>query len=173
MVYNTNQIRVINVNGGISMSNVLINNEINLTCPDSFKEMGEAELTRYFSSPANRWGAYDADRHIVLSVSWTKAGFKHLITDAESMLISVEGRLRRSLVNYQRVQSYSYKIGKAKASCIRFEYRVNDAARIHVGDLIVFKHKKNFYAVHFITRQANAIETRPELESILKSLSLS
>ena len=55
------------------MNTVKINNEINLTFPDGFNEMGEEELTRYFSSPNNRWGAYNADEHIILSVGWKKA----------------------------------------------------------------------------------------------------
>ena len=152
--------------------NVKINNEINLTYPDSFKEMGEAELARYFSSAADRWGVFDADRHIILSVGWTKAGFKRLLTDAESMLIEIEGRLSRSLVNYQRITSYKYKIAGKKAEAIRFEYRVKDAALVHIADLVVFKHNKKFYAVHFITRQSSAVAGRLEFRQMLNSITL-
>ena len=154
------------------MNTVKINNEINLTYPDGFKEMGEAELARYFGSAENRWGVYDADRHIVLSVGWTKVGFKNLLTDAESILIGIEARLRRTLVNYQRVTSYKYKIAGKKAQGIRFEYRVNDAALVQVADLVVFKHNKKFYAVHFITRQSSAIAGRLEFQQALNSVTL-
>ena len=154
------------------MNAVKINNEINLTYPDGFKEMGEAELTRYFTTPENRWGVYDADRHIILSVGWSKAGFKRLLTDAESMLIETEGRLQRSLVNYQRVTSYQYKIASKKAYGIRFEYRVNDAALVQIADLVMFKHNKKFYALHFITRQSSAVAGRLEFQQMLDSITL-
>ena len=154
------------------MNNTKINNEINLTYPDSFKEMGEAELIRYFSSAQNRWGVYDADRHIILSVGWTKGGFRDALTDAESVLIGIETRLRRSLVNYQRVASYQYKVASKKARAIRFEYRVNDAALVQVADFVVFKYNKKFYVIQYITRLTNAAEVRPEFEEVLKSVTL-
>ena len=87
------------------MNNASINNEINLAYPDGFQVMGEEELTRYFSNPADRWGAYDANQHIILSVSWAKAGF--MKSDPEMHLYDIEARLRKTLVNYQKIQSYS------------------------------------------------------------------
>ena len=151
------------------MNNVKINNTINLTYPDGFKEMGEEELTRYFSSPENRWGVYNADEHIILSVSWTKAGF---LTDAEMMLIDIEARLSRRLLNYQKISSFKTKVASKKAHGIRFEYRVNDAKIVQVSDMIVFKFKNQFYAVHYITRKANAAPSRLMLEEVLKSVSV-
>ena len=155
------------------MINVRINNELNLTYPDSFQEMGPEELTKYFSTPDNRWGAYDADQHIILSVSWTKAGFFSFLSDAESMMIGIESRMRRSLLNYQRVGAFPIKlIAKKKAYGIRFEYRVNDKKLVQVGDLIVFKHKGKLYAIHYITRKSNAASSRPAFEEVLKSITI-
>ncbi|MBQ3264455.1 MAG: hypothetical protein IJH07_01630 [Ruminococcus sp.] len=155
------------------MSNVMINNEIGITFADSFSEMSEQELTRYFGSPADRWGAYDAERHIILSVGWKKAGF--LQSDPEMHLFELQSRLRRSLLNFQQITTYKTKIASAKkdnASGVRFEYRVKDSVRVHVVDLIVFKHKKNFYAVYFVSRKANAAAVRTDLQQILQSVTL-
>lgn len=157
----------------MSMSNVKINNEVELTYPDGFREMREEELTRYFSSSANRWGVYHEDQHLILSVSWTKAGFKRMFTDAESFLFEVEARMCRNLLNYQRIGSYKTKIAKKKAWGVRFEYRVNDARLVQVADLFVFKYKKKFYAIHFISRKSNAAESRAGFETVMKSLKLS
>ena len=154
------------------MNTASINNELNLTYPDGYKEMSEEELARYFSSPANRWGAYNADEHIILSVSWTKAGFFSFMSDAESVLIGAEGRMRRNLLNYQRISSFKTTVASKKARGIRFEYRVNDARLVQVGDLIVFKQKNKYYAVHFITRKLNAGSSRKAFEEILKSISV-
>lgn len=151
------------------MNKVKVNNVINLTYPDGFKEMGDEDLTKYFRSSENRWGVYNADEHIILSVSWTKAG---LLTDAEMMLIDIESRLCRNLLNYQRISSFKTKVANKKAYGIRFEYRVNDARIVQVADMVVFKFKNQFYAVHYITRKANAASSRLALEEVLKSVSV-
>ena len=86
----------------------------------------------------------------------------------------VEGRLKRQLLNYQRATSYKTKIASKKnnAHAIRFEYRVNNSVNIHVGDLVVFKHKKKVYYIYYITRQPKAIELLPAFEEVLKSITL-
>ena len=155
----------------MSMKSAKINNEISLNYPDAFTEMNPEELTRYFSAPDNRWGAYDADRHIILSVSWTKAKF--LQSDPEMRMIDVESRMRRNLLNYQRIAEFRPKIGGKKAYGIRFEYRVKDKKLVQVGDLMMFKHKKSFYAVHYITRKYTAAADRADFEEILNSVTVS
>jgi len=151
------------------MTTVKINNEINLNYPDGFKEMGEEELTRYFGTPKDRWGVFNAADHIILSVSWSKAGF---MSDTDTALFEITARLRRRLVNYQQITAYDIKIGKTKARGVRFEYRVNDTARVHVGDLVVFKNKGKYYAVYYITRKHNAAISRPAFKETLDSITV-
>ena len=152
------------------MNNVKINNELNLAYPESFNEMGEEELSRYFGSPDNRWGAYDAERHIILSVAWAKRGFFGMLTDTESFLYGLESRMRRNLVNYQQICRIKTKLGKIQAHGVRFEYRVNDACRVHVADLVAFRYKKRYYAIYFVSRKTNAASSRLEFSEILKSV---
>ena len=152
------------------MNTVKINNEIGLTYPESFGEMNEEMLTKYFGSTNNRWGAYDADKHVILSVSWQKAGFLSFITDAESVTDGAEARLRRSLLNYQRVTSFKMKVAGKKAYGIRFEYRVNERKLVQVADLITFKHKKNFYSIYYVTRKINAGAERLVFQEIINSV---
>ena len=154
------------------MNTARINNELNLTYPDGFSEMGEEELIKYFSTPENRWGVYNAAEHIILSVSWTKAGFFSFLADAESVLIGIEGRMRKNLLNYQRVTDYKMPIAKNKAYGIRFEYRVNDARLVQVGDIITFKVKNKFYVIHYITRKENAGSAREAFKATLDSISI-
>ena len=154
------------------MKSVTINNEMSLSYPDEFVEMGGEELIKYFGSPENRWGAYDEDNHIMLSVYWKKAGFFGFLTDAESYLFGAEARLRRNLLNYQRLGSFKTKIAKKKGYGIRFEYRVNDARLVQIGDIFAFKNKGKFYAVYYITRKSNAAESRPAFEEVLNSITV-
>lgn len=154
------------------MNNIQINNEVSLVYPDGFELMNEEELIRYFSTPADRWGVYNAADHILLSVSWKKAGFWKLFSDAETHLIELESGLRRSLLNYQRITEYKMKIGKQKAYCIRFEYRVKDAALVQVCDVVAFKYKKKYYSIYYVTRKVNATANLPAFQEILKSITL-
>ena len=154
------------------MNTMQINNELNITYPDGFETMGEEELIRYFRTPADRWGVYNADEHIILSVSWKKAGFKYLFTDAESYMIEVESVLHRTLLNYQRVTDYKMKIGKKKAYAIRFEYRVKDAALVQLCDLVVLKYKKHFYSIYYVTRKKGSSTKLPTFEEVLNSITL-
>lgn len=152
------------------MNNVKINNEINLTYPDGFNEMGEEELKKYFGTPNNRWGVHDAPNHVILSVCWTKKGFFSFFADPESFLIGAESRLHKRLLNYQRIGQFKTKIASKKAQGIRFEYRVNDSVVVQVCDLYAFKHKNKIYAVYYILRKNDAIEKLPGFEEILKSI---
>ena len=156
------------------MLSVNINGQINLTYPEGFNEMGEEELIRYFSSPDNRWGVYEPDKHVIISVSWKKAGFFSFMSDAESIIIGAESRMRRNLLNYQRTKAGKMKLcgKKIKAYGITFEYRVNDKKIVQVGDLVVFKYKKFIYAIHYIGRKANEEENRPVFDELIKSLTV-
>ena len=154
------------------MNTAKINNELTLTYPDGFGAMDDEALTKYFRSPQNRWGVYNEAEHIILSVSWTKAGFLSFLTDAESVIIGAEGRMQKNLLNYQRVSSYKMEIAKNKAYGIRFEYRVNDARIVQVGDLIAFKLKNKFYIIHYITRKENAGSAREAFKATLDSISI-
>lgn len=154
------------------MFTVRINNEINLTYPDDFDVMSEEALVKYFSTAQNRWGVYNEAKHILLSVSWTKAGGIGKPSDPETMLTTVEARMCRNLLNYQKVGSFKTKIGGQKAQGIRFMYRVNDKRLVQVADLFVFKYKKNLYAVHYITRQLSAADDRLILQEVLNSLTV-
>ena len=151
------------------MNKVTINNEIELTYPDSFKEMNEAELTKYFSSPENRWGIFEPDSRILFSIGWAKAG---AFADAEAMLDKMETRMRSSLLNYQRINVFDTKLGSKKARGLRFEYRVNDAAIVHIAEIIAFKHKKKLYATHFVTRKVQVGANNLVYKEIIDSINV-
>lgn len=154
------------------MINAKINNEINLTYPEGYNEMNEAELSRYFGTPDNRWGVFDPGRHIIISVGWNKPGFRNSMGDAESYLLKMTSHMRRALLNYQVVNEYEIMIASKNAKGVRFEYRVNDSVDVHSADLVVFKYKKKFYAVQFAARKSKVDECRREFLDLLRSISL-
>lgn len=156
------------------MLNALVNGQINLTYPDSFAEMSEEELIRFFGKPDNRWGVFDADRHAMISVSWKKSGIFGFMTDAESIIIGAESRMSRSLLNYQRSKAGKMKLcgKKIKAYGITFEYRVKDKAIVQMGDLVAFKYKKFIYSIYFVGRKVNDADNRPIFEEMINSMTV-
>lgn len=154
------------------MNTAAINQELTLSYPDSFALMSEEELQRYFSSAQNRWGAYDAERHMILSVSWTKAGFLSFLSDAETMLIGVEARFKRNLINYRRLAASKTKIAGKKGYAIRFEYRANEANIYHISEIRAIKYKKKYYAIQYIGRRITDDACRPDYEEAVKSIVL-
>ena len=156
------------------MNTAKINNAVNLTYPESYQEMGEEELQRYFKTAQNRWGVYDVDRHVILTVSWKKAGFLSFMTDAESLLIGIEARNKRNLINYRRKDAFKTKIASKKKKNgygIRFEYRVNDANIYQVSDLRAVKFKGYFYCFQYIGRRITDEECHPDFEAMMESVS--
>lgn len=154
------------------MKQATVNNELTLTYPDSYEEMSEEELVRYFKSAQNRWGVYDAERHVILTVSWSKAGFFSFMSDAESMLIGVEASLKRNLINYRRKEAFKTKIAKQKGYGIRFEYRVNNANIYQIGDLRAIKYKGKYYALQYIGRRITDEECHPDFDQLVESVIL-
>lgn len=154
------------------MSQVTVNNAINLTYPDSYHEMTEEELQRYFSTAENRWGVYDEERHVVLSVFWSKAGFFSFMSDAESFLIPIEARYKRKLINYRRKDASKIKIAKKKGYGFSFEYRVNNANMYQIGELRAIKHKGRYYVFQYIGRRITDDECRADYNAMVESVTL-
>lgn len=154
------------------MNTAKINNEVNLTYPESYQIMGEEELQRYFGKAENRWGVYDAERHVILSVSWSKAGFKTLFSDAETMLIGVEAKFKRSLINYRRTDARKTKIARKKGYAIRFQYRANNTNMYYLSDLRAVKCKGKYYAFQYICRRINDEECHPDFDAMMESVTI-
>lgn len=153
------------------MKQVTVNNALSLSYPESYRDMTEDELKHYFGTAENRWGVHDDERHAILTVSWRKAGILSFLTDAESMLIGVEARYKRNLINYRRLTSFKTKIGKAKGHGIRFEYRVNNANIYQNSELRAIKCKGRFYAFQYIGRRISDDQTHPDFDQMMESVS--
>ena len=157
------------------MNTVKVNNELALTYPDGFQEMGEEELQRYFSSAKDRWGVFDAERHVILTVTWKKAGIFGFLTDPESVIVGAEARMKRNLINYRRLSGGKTKIASKKkknAYGIRFEYRVNNANIYQTGDLRTFKVKGRFYSIQYLARRINDEEYHPIFDELIATIAV-
>lgn len=154
------------------MKQATVNQVIHLSYPDSFQDMTAEELRRYFGTEQNRWGVYDAERHAILSVNWSKAGFFSFLTDPESKMISVEAKYKRSLINYRSLASAKTKIAKQKGYGLRFEYRANNSNMYQIGEIRMIKYKGNFYSFQYVARRITDESCHPDFVKLLESVSL-
>ena len=157
---------------GDTMKSAKINNELMLSYDEGFSEMSADELKKYFSSVENRWGIFDKDNHILISVSWTNPGFINYLTDSKAV---VRGALRcskSSLINFRIINKQTLTVDSKKAYCVAFEYKANDADINMYAELLAFRQKNKFYAIHYLSRREFSADNRKLFDSVIKSIKI-
>lgn len=154
------------------MKQATINSELSICYTDNFHEMTTDELTRFFGSPACRWGVFDEQQHAVVSVTWTKAGFLNLLTDAKSVVGGAEIRMKRNLQNYRREASVSMEIADIRAKGIRFSYTADNSDTVQRGEMIGFRMKNKFCVIQFLSRSEGYDESHRQYEDMLQSVAV-
>ena len=153
------------------MPSMTINNELRMSYPDGFCEMSADDLLRFFSSAQNRQGIYDGDRHILLSVAWTKPGVLNYLTDVRTILMRAELGMKRAISSYRQTEMFKTEIAGKKGQGIRFAFTAQDTELPQIGELTVFRAGNKFYAVTFVAREAGIEESRAVLREITQSFS--
>ena len=63
------------------MTNDIINNELEISWPEGFHRMNEAELRKAFKdNNPNRWGIMDEERHMMITVLWNRTNMLSAMT---------------------------------------------------------------------------------------------
>lgn len=150
----------------------LVLNELSCSYPERYRPMSAEELSRYFSCADNRAGIHDGERHAAVSVSFAKAGWLYALTDAASVLKGAQKSMKRNLKNYRELETRSLTVAGQKASAVRFEYTANDKQIEQCGELVVFRYKKKFYSVYYITWKEFNEQNQPTFYEMLESMSL-
>lgn len=155
------------------METALLNNELNLSYPDGFHVMSREELSGFnYYSEAPGWCINDADRHIMISVSWKKIpGIFARMLKIKDVAKSMEGQMAQVMKAYDyRLDDFiSRSPGGKEAEGFRYQYKVqdNDMTGMSFG----VKNKNTFYYIHIYYRSALKEESVPVIEEILKSAS--
>ena len=112
------------------METALLNNELKLTCPEGFREMSKEELSGYnFYSEAPGWCVNDADRHIMVSVSWKQVpGLFAKMLKVKDVAKSMEGQMAQAMkaFQYKLVEFTARTPGGKEAEGFRYDYTVQD-----------------------------------------------
>ena len=91
-------------------------------------------------------GIRSNERHVIVSVSYTKPKIINYLTDAKSVLSSAERNMKRNLKNYRCIEKRQFDVASKKAYSVRFECTATDSPVEQCGELIVFRVKQKFYS---------------------------
>ena len=138
------------------MPDSTINNELRCSFADGFHVMDESELKRFFASIDKRWGIYDENRHMIISVSWTKPGLQNLMTNPKSVLNGTDAAMKQRLKEYKNTGSYELTIKEEKADGIRFEYKASNKDIMQYGEYVAFRRNKKFYIPNMLCHKEDA-----------------
>ena len=156
------------------MKKLTVNEELTLTCPDSFREMTREELdTAFADTNRNRAGIRDGERHVILVVQWHRANvLLAALTDPSTALRGTEFRLRRLLKDheYRRTGTRSRQIAGRNAKSFRYEYRVQGV--MQEGEVYLLKKKTSVYMIYTYSRMPVTEEARRVIGEMLNSVTL-
>lgn len=154
------------------MTPITINDELCLCYPQGFHELDEKETQRFFTTSQNRKSIYDENRHILISIAWTKPGFLNYLTDAKTILYRAESGTKRGLPDYRRTDLSQSRIGGKKAQLVRYEFTALDSEVEQCGEMAVFRAGNKFYALTFVARKDGIRENRAVYDEIVQSITL-
>lgn len=154
------------------MTSIMINEELSLRYPEGFHVMDEEETQRFFTTTENRKSIYDDNRHILISVAWTKPGVLNYLTDAKTILHQAESGMKKGLQDYRRVDSCQSRIDGKQARGVCYEFTAHGSDIDQCGELAVFRAGNKFYALTFVARKDGIEESRAVFREIVQSITL-
>ena len=140
------------------MSRETINGAVEVEVPDGFYVMSAEELRQvYQSDDPNRWGIWDKERHIMMTVIWKAySGLAGLfLSDLKAVCKKNEQLSSKGYAGhgYRCDGFFSLSVDGQPAEGYRFSYRVEDVEQS--AETILFRHGKTIYSVTFVGRAEN------------------
>ena len=139
--------------------------ELKFLYPEYFHMMSIEEIDRYFCDHTNRIGIRSNERHVIVSVSYTKPKIINYLTDAKSVLSAAQWSMKHNLKNYR-----CFDVASKKAYSIRFEYTATDSPVEQCGELIVFRVNQKFYSIYYVSLKSLDQENYRDFQAVLNSM---
>ena len=112
------------------MGKIQLNNELNFSYPDAFKVLTEEDLKKYqFFEEAPGFCISDAQRHIMISISWRQANpFVAMLAGTADIARNMEAKIRKPMSRYgYKLEGFmNRQIGGKSADGYRYTYSVQD-----------------------------------------------
>ena len=150
------------------MGRTQLNKELNLSYPDEFKVLSGEDLKQYkFFEEAPGFCINDAERHIMISISWRQANpFVAMLAGTADIARNMEAKIRKpmSKYGYHLEEFMTRQIGGKAADGYRYTYRVQGIGM--VGETLSVKSGSNFYYIHSYFREELREESLKVLDEI-------
>lgn len=153
------------------MSEINLNNELTMSCPEGFHILGDAEKRNMQMLKEGEWtGISDPERHILVSCGWEKPGFASVILKARDIADVSEKRARKALtpMDYRLECRNERMIAGEEACSFRYVYTVQDIPMC--GETYALRLGKLIYYFNFYCRQALRDDSLPVWQDLLDSV---
>lgn len=137
-------------------------NLIHLEVPEDFAELSEEESKKFFTGNLSRISFRNKEKHILLSLSQSKASFLYRLCGVKTALNGALNSMAKSLKDYEALGEQESVIFDQKALTAAFCFTAKDADVKQYGELSVFKIKNVFYAIYCVS----VFEGREEAKEI-------
>ncbi|MBR6349161.1 MAG: hypothetical protein IKR67_01310 [Lachnospiraceae bacterium] len=151
---------------------MLLNNELEITFPDGFIEMGPDSMAGLsFVEKGRGVCMKDEGRHIIITVGWKHIGkLAGLLLNENDLEINMETRIRNAhtFLSYEDLGPKDIILGGEKCEGFVYGYVAKCEVKMQ-GESYVLRHGDILYYLHYYTRREFAFENSSVFYSIIDS----
>ena len=151
-----------------------VNRELALPRPEGFEVMGAEELKRvYIRDDPNRWGMWDRERHVMITVLWQRYNpLLAWLAEMKTMARRNEQLTRKGYLDHDyRLEGFtSRKVQGLAGEGYRFTYRLGD---VEQGiETLLIKRGSTVYSLNCVGRAENSAENHAIFEAVLDGMTV-
>ena len=156
------------------MNKAKVNDLFSIEVPEGFHTMSEEELRKaYRDDNPNRWGMWDQERHVMVTVMWKEySRLLMMLADVKAICRKNEQIAAKGYGNngYECGGFFSVNVDGEKAEGYRFSYCVDGV--VQSAETILFKLGKTIFTVTCGGRRENQETDRELFDRIIDGISL-
>ena len=156
------------------MSKAKVNDLFSIEVPEGFHTMSTEELRKaYRDENPNRWGMWDQERHVMVTVMWQEySRLVMMLADTKAICRKNEQIASKGYANNGYVSDgfFSVKVDGEKAEGYRFSYSVDGVEQS--AETILFKLEKTIFTITCGGRRENRETDRELFDRIIDGISL-
>lgn len=154
------------------MTSEKINGAFTLEIPEGFEVMSSEDLRKlYQNENADRWGMWDRERHILITVAWQRVNaLLSFLADIKSVAKRNEQLIAKGYANndYKMEGFFSSSAGNIHMEGYRFSYTLQGIPQ--KSETLLMKLEKNIYSITCVRRAENAEECADVFPAVIASL---
>lgn len=155
------------------MEKILLNNELELTCPEGFHVLNEEEMNKFnFANDKPGCVLENKDSHIIISLSWRPInGLLALMVNVRELAQKMAQYISEADQPYDHRQgdSFTGTVAGEKSAGFDYHYKAQDIDMD--GRAIVVKHRRMLYYMYFYSRSQLRQQSLEQIELIISSMS--